>query len=158
MTSGTLPVQRKKKKNIQMKALKITEQDIFKSILVSLFFSSSILNSAWWPTLLEQTGRRDGDVLNTLSGMNNARPDCKSLYALGGVNKGGCSVLYFLFTHLCSARWRSDVVSLKPYSRVYFFSRMKLSGLDQRTQKNSVNTHSLLHWLNQSLIRRAAAF
>lgn len=74
-------------------------------------------------------------MLNTLSGMNNAGADCKSLYAPGGVNKGDCSVLYFLFTHLCSARWRSDVVSLKPYSRVYVFSRMKLGGLDHRKHR-----------------------
>lgn len=50
-------------------------------------------------------------------GMNNTRADCTSLHAPGGVNKWDCCVmLYFLFTHLCSARWRSDVVSLQPQS------------------------------------------
>lgn len=75
-------------------------------------------------------------MLDTLSGMNNAGADCKRLYAPGGVNKGDCSVLYFLFTHLCSARWRSDVVSLKPYSRVYVFNGMKLSSLDPENTEN----------------------
>lgn len=70
------------------------------------------------------------DMLDRPSGANNAGDDCKSMYAPEGVNKGDCSALYFCFTHLCSARWRSDVVSLKPYSWVHVFSRMKLSGLD----------------------------
>lgn len=138
-------------KKIQMKAFfKITEQDIFKSILVSFFFFSlsfSILNSAWWPTLLEPTWRRVSDMLNTLSGVNNAGADCKSLYAPGGVNKGDCSVLYFLFTHLCSARWRSDMLSPKPYSRLCVCIGMKLDGLDQR------NTEHCEHPLSASLTK-----
>lgn len=103
------------KKKIQMKALfEITQQDIFKSILLWFHFFPSILNSAWWPTPLERTWRRVGNMLNPPSGVNNAGADCKSVYAPGGVNKGDCSELYFLFTHFCSAGWRSDVVYLKP--------------------------------------------
>lgn len=118
-------------KNYRWGLLEITQQDFSNQY----FYSDSIpptpiLNSAWWPTPLEQSQRRAGDMLNTLSGMNNAGTDCKSAHAPGGVNKGDCSVLYFLFTHLCSARWRSDVVSLKPCGRVYVYSGMKLSGLD----------------------------
>lgn len=43
-----------------------------------------------------------GDVLDTAGAEpNNAAADCNSVYAPGGVNKGDCSDLYVLFTHLC---------------------------------------------------------
>lgn len=86
-------------------------------------------------------------MLNPPSGANNAGADCKSVYAPGGVNKGDCSELYFLFTHLCSAGWRSDAVYLKPCGwlvRFFFFS----AGFETRaalTGERTRETHSLLH-------------
>lgn len=90
-------------------------------------------------------------MLNPPSGANNARADCKSMYAPGGVNKGDCSELYFLFTHLCSAGWRSDAVYLKPcgwlvrcFFLFFFFSRFsKLGGLDRAAHARNTLSASL---------------
>lgn len=140
MTWGSPPAQIQK---IQMKAFRNNTTRHFQintSPLILLFFPS-MLNSAWWPTPLEQTWKHTGDVLNTLNSVNNAEADCKSVYAPGGwVNKGDCSALYFLFTHLCSARWRSGVVSLKPYSRVFQQDETQWPWLEN-TKKHSEHTH-----------------
>lgn len=90
-------------------------------------------------------------MLNPPSGANNAGADCKSVYAPGGVNKGDCSELYFLFTHLCSAGWRSDAVYLKPcgwlaciFFLLFFFQTvLKLGGLDRGAHVRNTLSASL---------------
>lgn len=98
------------KKKIQMKAFRNNTTRHFQintSPLILLFPPPSMLNSAWWPTPLEQTWKRTGYVLNTLNSVNNAEADCKSLYAPGvgwrGVNKGGLfCVVFSLYSFMFS--------------------------------------------------------